>query len=120
MKSKQLGPSLKSIRSKNASKPDNTYSTSLFFVFICNLNSQLNEKNSRKIIFELFTQSKVLKMLDLSDEFWTQFDVCNPKLNKQAGIYEMENIDNANLATIVVNPKLYFEKHYDKSVNKKT
>lgn len=34
----------------------NTDSTSLFFIFICNLNSQLNKQDSRKIIFSVLAQ----------------------------------------------------------------
>ena len=96
-----------------------TDSTSLFFVFICDLNSQLNQKNSIKIIFEVLIQSSILKRLDLSDDFWTQFGVCNPRLKKQVGPYETESIDNANIVTIAVNPKEYFVKYLDKNINKK-
>ena len=35
------------------------------------------------------------------------------------GLYEIENIVNANICTIVVNPKEYFEKFKDRSINKK-
>ena len=38
-----------------------TNSTTLFFVFIWDLDSELNEKDSREIIFEVLTQSKILK-----------------------------------------------------------
>ena len=41
------------------------------------------------------------------------------QLKKQVGLYEIESIDNANLITISVNPKEYFEKYRDKIVNKK-
>ena len=34
-------------------------STSLFFVFICDLNCQLNEKYSRNVIFEVMINSKI-------------------------------------------------------------
>ena len=43
----------------------------------------------------------------------------NPKVKKQLGLYEIENIDNANLCTTVVNPKEYFEKFKEKVINKK-
>ena len=35
------------------------------------------------------------------------------------GLYEIENIDNPNLVTIAINPKEYFEKYKDYSINKK-
>ena len=86
--------------------PTNTDKKSLFFVFICNLNSQLNEKDSRKIIFEVLTQSKVHKRLDLSDNFWTQLNVCNRKIKKkQVGLYEIKSVDKAKIVTMVVKPK---------------
>ena len=47
-----------------------TDSTSLFFVFICNLESSVLESISRKIIFECMINSKVLERLDLSNNFW--------------------------------------------------
>ena len=50
-------------------------STSLFFVFICYLNCQLNEKESRNMIFEVMINSKIFERLDLSNEFWSQFNV---------------------------------------------
>ena len=41
------------------------------------------------------------------------------KLKKQVGLYEVENVSNGNILTIAVNPKGYFEKYKDYSVNKK-
>ena len=41
------------------------------------------------------------------------------KLKKQMGLYEIENIDNANICTIAVNPKEYFEKLKNRLINKK-
>ena len=35
-------------------------STSIIFVFICNLSSSVNEKNSRGIIFKVLIRSKIL------------------------------------------------------------
>lgn len=43
----------------------------------------------------------------------------NLKLKKQMGLYEIENIDNANICTIAVNSKEYFEKLKNRSINKK-
>ena len=50
-------------------------SISLFLVFICNLNCQLNVKDSRNEIFEVMIHSKIFERLDLSNEFWSQFNV---------------------------------------------
>ena len=35
------------------------------------------------------------------------------------GLYEVENLDNANVCTIAINPKECFEKFKDRKVNKK-
>ena len=35
------------------------------------------------------------------------------------GLYEVKNLDNLNLWTIVINPKQYFEKFKDRKINKK-
>ena len=59
-----------------------TDSTSLFLVFICNLNCQLNEKVSRNVISEVMINSKIFERLDLSNEFWSQFNVCDMSAEK--------------------------------------
>ena len=87
-----------------------TYSTSLFFIFICKLSSSVDEKIARKIIFEALTKSKVINRLDLSDDFWEQFNVQNKSLKKQVGLHQAANTNNTNNLTITINPKEYFEK----------
>ena len=64
-------------------------------------------------------RSKVLNRFDLSDNFWEQFNVQNKSLKKQVDLYEVENINNINILTIAINPKEYFEKYKDFSINKK-
>ena len=96
-----------------------TDSTSLLFVFICNLKSTLPESEARKVIFECMKQSKILDRLDVSDEYWKQFNVYNANTKKQMGLFEIEHIDNPNVCTIAVNPKEYFEKFKNKDINKK-
>ena len=86
------------------------------FIFICKLSLK---KTARNIIFEVLTKSKVLNRLDLSDGFWEQFNVQNKSLKKKVGLYEVENINNTNILTIAINPKEYFEKYKDFSINKK-
>ena len=50
--------------------------------------------------------SKVFDRLDLSADFWKQFDVQNLKLKKQVGLFEIENIDKPKCYnTIALNPK---------------
>ena len=96
-----------------------TDSTLLFFIFICNLDCSVNEKDNRKILFEVIIASKIFQRLDLSNDFWDKFNVQNKEIKKQVRLYEIENIDTANVITIAVNPKEYFEKYRDKTVNKK-
>ena len=62
--------------------------------------------------------SKIFERLDLSNEFWSQFNKCDTSTEKQVGLYEVEGIGNSNLITITVNPKEYFEKYKDKNLNK--
>ena len=96
-----------------------TDSTSLLFVFICNLQSTLPESQARKVIFECMVKSKILDRLDVSDEYWKQYNVYNATTKKQMGLFEIEHIDNPNMCTIAVNPKEYFEKFKNRDINKK-
>ena len=52
-----------------------TNSTSLFFIFICDLNCCIKESDSKNITFEIMITSKVFDRLGLSADFWKQFDV---------------------------------------------
>ena len=47
-----------------------TDSTSIFFVFICDLNCSVRKEKARNIIFEVLLKSKVFDRLDLSAEFY--------------------------------------------------
>ena len=69
-----------------------TDSTSIFFVFICDLKCSIDERKSRDIIFKVMIKSKIFEILDLSDDFWYQFGVQNKKLKKQVGLFETESI----------------------------
>ena len=96
-----------------------TDSTSMFFVFLCNLNSCLSENKARNIIFEVMLESKVFDRLDLSAQFYEQFDCRNEDLKKKVGLFEIKNIDNANVLTTALNLKEYYERFVDHSDNKK-
>ena len=116
----------KSIYEKNKIKKCYVYqcltdtdSTSINFIFICDFECIVEELTARKIIFEVMTTSKILKSLDLSDDFWSQFNVQDKKLKKQVGLFEAENINKANVLTIAINPKEYFEEFEDLSINEK-
>ena len=62
---------------------------------------------------------EIIKRFDLSDEFWEQFKIRDTDTKEQMGVYEIGNIANANICTITVNPKEYFEKLKQRSINKK-
>ena len=70
-----------------------TDSTSIFSIFMLELGSTIDENESRKIIFEVMKNSKIIDRLDLSDDFYEQFNIQNKKLKKQVGLFEVENIN---------------------------
>ena len=96
-----------------------TESASISFVFICDLKCSIDERKSRDIISKVMIKSKIFERLDLSDDFWDQFGVQNKKLKKQGGLFEIESINKANVITIALNPKEYYERFDDHSDNKK-
>ena len=95
-------------------------STSVFFVFICDLNCCIREDEARDIIFEVMFQIKIFDRLDLSAELWGKFNERNKDIKKQVGLFEIENINTPNVITIALNPKKYYERFHDHSDNKKT
>ena len=72
----------------------------MFFNFICNVDCSVAESEAREIIFECMKKSKIAKRLDVSDEFWKQFEMYDKSTKKVMGLYEIENIDNQNICTI--------------------
>ena len=95
-----------------------TDSCSLQFTLINKLTSSITENKARDLIFELLLQ-KLGYRLDTSHEFFDKFSCRNESTKKKVGLYEVESIDNANLATIAVNPKEYIEIFKNKDLNKK-
>ena len=89
------------------------------FIFICKLECCILESVFRNALFEIFKHSKIGPRLDISDKFWQQFNMQNEGTRKVMGLYEVENLDNANLYTITINSKEYFEKFKDRKINKK-
>ena len=88
-----------------------------FFILICKIECFITKNKARDLIFEVLIQSKILERLDLSDNFWKYFGICEDSLKKKVCLYEIVSISNANMITIAVNPKEYFEKF--KGINKK-
>ena len=91
----------------------------MFFVFICDLDSNVREDKARNIIFEVMIASRIFDRLDLSAEFYEQFNCGNTKLQKRVGLFEIENIDKPNVVTIALHPKEYYERFIDHIDNKK-
>ena len=96
-----------------------TDSTSLFFNIICKLDCEIPQSEARKIIFKCMKKSKIAKRLDVSDDFWKQYEMYDYLIKKIMGLHELKNIDNQNTCTIAVNPKEYFEKFRNRKINKK-
>ena len=96
-----------------------TDSTSMFFVFVCDLQSNIREDKERNVIFEVMLKSKIFDRFDLSADYFAQFNCQNQKLRKQDGLFEIENIDEPNIIAIALNLKEYHERFNDHSDNKK-
>ena len=92
---------------------------SMFFIFSCKLEYCIPESVFTNVLFEIFKYLKIGPRLDVSDNFSQQFNMQNKGTRKVMGFYEVENLDNANLCTIPINPKEYFEKFKDRKINKK-
>ena len=95
-----------------------TDSCSIQFLFVSNLKSTMTEDQMRKLVFEIILL-KIGHRIDTSHDCYANFLCQNKKLKKQVGLYEVKSIDNANIITIAVNPKEYFEVFRKKTINKK-
>ena len=51
----------------------------MFFIFICDLDSNVREDKARNIIFKVMIASRIFDRLDLSAEFYEQFNCLNTK-----------------------------------------
>ena len=92
---------------------------SMFFIFICKLECFIPESVFRNVLLEIFKHSKIGPRLGVSGNFWQQFNMQNEGTRNVMGLYEVENLDNANLSSIATNPKEYFEKFKNRKINKK-
>ena len=55
---------------------------------------------------------KIAKRLDVSDEFWKQFEMHHKSTKKVMGLYEIENIDNQNICTIAINSRVFCKSNH--------
>ena len=67
-------------------------------------------------MFEILKIAKIAKRLDCSDNFWKQ--IYDEYTKKVMELYEIENIDNPNICTIIINSKEYFENFKNRYNNK--
>ena len=72
----------------------NTDSTSLKFMFISDLSSEVTEDKFKDIIFEVIIASKIYTRFDSSQKFQDIFGTRKENKRKTVGYYEIENIDN--------------------------
>ena len=63
-----------------------TDSTSIFFVFICDLKCDVREDDARDIIVEVMLKSKIFDRLDSSHEYYAKFNCRNTNLKKELDI----------------------------------
>ena len=66
-------------------------------MFIWDLNSCIREDKAQNIIIEVMLKSKISDRLDLSAEFYEQFNCQNENLRKRLGFFEIENINKPNV-----------------------
>ena len=78
-----------------------TDSTSLLFIFICNLNCSVNEIDSRKVLFEVMIASEIFKRLDLSDDFWSEFNAQNKKLRNKLDLTKLKALITLTLSPLL-------------------
>ena len=64
---------------------------------------------TRGILLRIFLDNDIQHRLDLSGEFFAQFNRRNEAVRKQVGLYEFENVEHGIICTICVNPNEYFE-----------
>ena len=70
-----------------------TDSGSLEFIIIAEDSCDCGEREMSDILLKIFLDNVIHKRLDLSNEFFEQFDKPNLAVRKQIGLYEFENIE---------------------------
>ena len=86
-----------------------TDSGSLEFIVIAKDLYDCGEREKRDILLRIFLNIDIQHRLDLSREFFAQFNKRNEAVLKQVGLYEFENVEHGIICVIYVNPKEYFE-----------
>ena len=87
----------------------NTDSDSLDFIVIAEDSCDCGEREMRGILLRIFLDKDIQHRLDLSEEFFAQFNKRNEAVRKQVGLYEFKNVEHGSICAICLNPKEYFE-----------
>ena len=72
----------------------NTDICSRFFIFICKLEYCVPESVFRNNSFEIFKRSTIGPRLDVSNDFWQQFNMQDKGNRKVMRLYEVENLEH--------------------------
>ena len=82
-----------------------TNSASLEFIVITEDTCDCGERQMRDILIKIFLQNDIHARLDLSGEFFEQFEKQNEAVRQQKGLYEFENIKHRIICALCINPK---------------
>ena len=80
-----------------------TDSGSLEFIVIAEETCDCGEREMRDILLRIFLDNDIQCRLDLSGEFFGQFNKRNEAVRKQVGLYEFENVEHGIICPICVN-----------------
>ena len=86
-----------------------TDSGSLEFVVVAEDSCNCVKREIRDVLLRIFLENDIQHTVDLSGEFFEQFDKRNEAARKQVGLDEFENILHGIVCAACVNPKEYFE-----------
>ena len=86
-----------------------TDSASLQFTVIADKTCDVEERELRNVFLKVFLDIDIHKRLELSSEYFEQFNKRNVSIRKQIGLYEFKNIEHGIIFGICVSPKEYFE-----------
>ena len=86
-----------------------TNSASLEFIVIAEDTCDCGEREMRDVLIYIFLENNIHSRLDLSGEFFKQYGKRNELVQKQVGLYELENIEQGIICALCINPKEYFE-----------
>ena len=84
-----------------------TDSASLQFIVIADKTA--DKIADRNVLLKVFLDNDIHKRLDLSSEYFEQFNKHNVSIRKKVSFCEFENIEHGIICAIYVNLKEYFQ-----------